>query len=297
VAPGTYAYTIDAGPTVLPAKGTVGAKPAALAITKAVATPAVVSPNADGFADGGLVSFRLTAPATVTVTLLDGAGSTVATIGAGQRAAGPQRFPFAADGLGDGAYTILLRARGTTEVTARVLLRVNRTLGYVAAPQRVFSPNGDGRLESIDLGFLLVKPAEVRIRILRNGKWAANVFKGPLAGGGQTVPWDGKKPQGRLRDGDYEAEVIAKNELGTVSQRAPFSVDTTPPTVRLYSVRPLRVRVLEPALLTVQLNGKWSTIDRKRPGVVPIPSTTVRKLRVVARDAAGNAGPPLIYRR
>ena len=297
VAQGAYGYTIGAGPTVLPARGTVGAKPAALAITKAVAIPAVVSPNADGFDDAGLVSFRLAMPAAVTATLLDGAGSTVATIGTGQRAAGEQRFAFSADGLVDGAYTILLRARGTTEVTARVPLRVNRTLGYVAAPQRVLSPNGDGRLDSIDFGFLLLKPAQVRIRILRNGYWAATVFKGGLAGGGQTVPWDGEKPQGRLRDGAYEAEVTARNELGAVSQRAPFSVDTTPPALRLYSVQPLRVQVLEPVLLTVQLNGKWSTIDRKRPGVVPIPATTVRKLRVVARDAAGNAGPPLIYRR
>jgi hypothetical protein len=298
VAPGAYSWTIDAGPTVLPARGTVGAKPVALAITNAAAIPAVVSPNADGVDDTGLVSFRLTAPATVTATLVDAAGATVATVGSGSRRAGEQRFTFAADALADGTYSIVLRARGsTTEVTARVPLSVNRTLGYVAASERVFSPNGDGRLDTIDLGFLLAKPAEVRVRALRNGKWVANVFKGQLGGGAQTVPWDGEKPYGRLRDGDYEAEVIARNELGAVSQRAPFSVDTTPPALSLYSVRPLRVRVFEPVVLIVQLNGKWSTIDRKRPGLVPIPATTVRTLRVVARDAAGNASRPLIYRR
>jgi hypothetical protein len=183
-------------------------------------------------------------------------------------------------------------------VTARVPLVVNRTLGYVAASPPVFSPNGDGRLDSIDFGYLLVKPAEVRLRVVRNGKWVANVFTGQIAGGGpQTLSWDGKKPGGPLRDGDYEVEVTAKNELGSVSQRAPFAVDTTPPTVRLFSVQPLRVRVLEPVRLTIKLNGKWSTIDRKRPGLVPIPATTVRTLRVVARDAAGNASLPLMFRR
>jgi N-acetylmuramoyl-L-alanine amidase len=296
---GTYAWTMEAGPAVLPARGTVGAKPAALAIANAAAVPAVVSPNADGFDDTGLVTFRLTAPATVTATLVDAAGNTVATVGTGQRTAGEQRLSVAVDGVPDGLYTVVLRARGaTSEVTARVPVAVNRTLGYVKASQRVFSPNGDGRLDTIDLGFLLLRPARVRVRVLRGGKWVANVFRGTLSDGGQTIPWDGKKAHGRLRDGDYEAEVIATNELGSVSQRAPFSVDTTAPSLRLYSVQPLRVRVLEPVRLAIQVNGKWTTIDRKRPGLVPIPRPEVlRKLRIVARDAAGNASAPLTYRR
>jgi hypothetical protein len=298
-APQGYSYSIDAGPTVLPARGTFGARPAALAITGATADPAVVSPNADGFDDTGEVTFKLSAPATVTATVVDAGGATVATVGTGSRPAGTARFSFAADNLGDGAYTLVLRARGSTggDVTARVPLTVNRTLGYVAASLPVFSPNGDGRLDSVDFGYLLVKPAEVRVRVLRNGKWVANVSRSQVAGGAQTVTWDGKKPYGPLRDGDYQVEITAKNELGSVSQRSPFAVDTTVPAVRLFSVRPLRVRVLEPVRLTINLNGRWTTIDRRRPGLVPIPATTVRTLRVVARDAAGNASRPLTYRR
>ena len=298
-AAGTYAWTIEAGPAVLPARGTVGAKPAALAITHAAAIPSVVSPNADGFDDTGLISFRLTTPATVTATLVDAAGATVATVGTGPKPAGEQRLTIVVDNVRDGRYTLVLRARGTTtEVTARVPVAVNRTLGYVGTSEHVFSPNGDGRLDTIDLGFLLVKPAAVRVRVLRDRKWVANVFKGQLSSGAQTIPWDGKKPQGRLRDGDYDVEVIAANELGTVSQRGRFSVDTAPPSLRLYSVRPLRVRVLEPVHLVIQLNGKWKTIDRGRPGLVPIPTPApVRKLRVIAYDGVGNASAPLTYRR
>jgi hypothetical protein len=126
----------------------------------------------------------------------------------------------------------------------------------------------------------------------------ANVFKGPLGESGHPVFWDGKKPHGRLGDGDYEVEVTATNELGSSFQRAAFSVDTRPPSVRLYSLRPLRVRVLEPVRLIVQLNGRWSAIDRKRAGLVPIPvPAVVRSLRVVAQDAAGNRSEPLSYRR
>ena len=262
---------------MLPARGTFGAKPAALAITGAEADPAVVSPNADGFDDSGVVSFKLERPATVTATVVDAGGTTVATVGTGSRPAGRGAFTFAADALGDGAYTVVLRARGATaDVTARVPMLVNRTLGYVTAAAPVFSPNGDGRFDSLDLGFLLTKPAEVRIRIVRNGQVGRQRRQGRQVGAGaQTVAWDGKKPGGRLRDGAYEAEVIARNEVGSVSQRVPFTVDTTAPVLRLFSVQPLRVRVLEPVRLSIKLNGKWSTIDRDRPGLVPIPATTV----------------------
>jgi hypothetical protein len=298
-AAGTYAWTMEGGPAVLPARGTVGTKAAALAITAAAAAPAVVSPNADGFDDTGVVSYHLSAPATVTATVVDAAGATVATVGTGPKTAGDQRLSLAVDGLPDGLYTLLLRARGTTtEVTARVPLAVNRALGFVESSVSVFSPNGDGRLDTLNLGFALTTPAAVRIRIVRGSKWVANIFEGQFGSGGQTVSWDGKKPHGRLRDGDYEAEVIAKTVLGSVSQRTSFSVDTSPPALRLYSRRPLRVRVWEPVRLAIQLNGKWTSIDRKRPGLVPIPAPAgVRKLRVVARDAAGNASVPLMYRR
>jgi hypothetical protein len=236
----------------------------------------------------------------VTATLVDGTGATVATLGSGQRAAGERSFPVAVGGVPDGIYTIVLRARGrTTEVNARVALTVNRTLGYVGASERAFSPNGDGRLDTVYFGFLLTKPADVHVRVVRGRRWVATVAKATrLEGGAQAIPWDGRKPSGRIGDGDYEVEVTAIDELGVVSQRAPFAVDTTPPALRLVSLRPLRVRVWEPVRLTIQLNGLWRTIDRSRPGLVPIPSSgTVRTLRVVARDAVGNASAPLIYRR
>jgi flagellar hook assembly protein FlgD len=297
-AAGAYNWTMDAGPTVLPARGTLG-KAAALTLTAVSAGSAVVTPNGDGNADTGAVSFTLGAPATVTARLLDAQGTLVATLLSGPRPAGRQTVPLVADALADGAYTVAISAlSGTKEARAQAKVTVNRTLGYLGASAAVFSPNGDGRLDGIGFSFLLGRPADVRVRIVRNGKWVTNVAKGPLAEGQQAVDWDGRKPHGALRDGDYEVEVTAVNELGSVSQRAPFTVDTKAPRVRLYSLRPVRVRVLEPVRLTVQLNGRWSTIERRRPGIVTLGRpAAVRKLRVVARDAAGNQSAPLSYRR
>ena len=293
---GTYSWVIEAGATVRAARGSIG-KAAVLSLTRVAAMPPVVSPNGDAHDDVGGVSFVLGAPATVTASLLDASGTTVATLPSEPRPAGEQRLSFSAEALPDGAYTIVLRARNGTEVSAQAPVTINRTLGYVGA-DRVFSPNGDGRFDTIELGFFLARPANVQVRILRGDRWVANVVKGQFAESGHPVFWGGKKPHGRLRDGDYEVEVIATNELGSASQRAPFTVDTRAPSLRLFSLRPLRVRVLEPVRLIVQLNGRWSAIDRKRPGLVRIPSpTVVRSLRVVAQDAAGNRSEPLSYRR
>jgi N-acetylmuramoyl-L-alanine amidase len=298
---GAYGWSIEAGPTVRAARGTIGGKAAALSLTRVTAEAAVVSPNGDGYADSTGIAFVLGAPATVSARLLDAQGVAVATVLAPEpRAAGEQTLRLVPDAVPDGAYRVVILAQngGGKEVSAQVPVTVTRALGYLVTSAATFSPNGDGRLDKATFSFLLGSSAGVRVRIVRGQAWVATLASGPRSPGEQTVEWDGRKPHGRLRDGDYEAEATATTELGQVSQRAAFSVDTRAPSVRLFSLRPLRVRVLEPVRLIVQLNGRWSAIDRKRPGLVTIPApAVVRTLRVVAQDAAGNRGEPLSYRR
>ena len=69
------------------------------------------------------------------------------------------------------------------------------------AARLAFSPNADGRADRIAFRFELSGPAEVRLRILRDGKWVATPFKGPLEPGVRKVEWDGIKRVGRLLDG------------------------------------------------------------------------------------------------
>ena len=298
--PGPYSWTIEAGSEVLPATGRVGARAAALAVTSAAAEPGVVSPNGDGFADSAAVSYVLTAPATVTAALLDAAGTQIATLFTGARAAGRNEFPFAGETLGDGAYTIVLTAQNGNgrQVVAHVPVVVNRTLGYLGAVPPVFSPNRDGRLDAVEVEFLLAAPAEVKVRVLRGGKWVATPFAGPLEAGQQRITYDGAKRLGRLKDGDYEVEVSATTQIGTAVQRAPFSSDTVAPAVTLLSARPLRIRVGEPARVSVWVNGARRTFDRRREGVMWLKAPArLRTLRIVAWDAAGNRSAPIIRRR
>jgi hypothetical protein len=292
---GTYAWAIEAGTGVLPATGTIGGKAGVLSITRIRADPAIVTPNADGESDTTMVSFVLGAPATLTATVVDDKGATVNTLFSQARPAGEQTFVFAGDAVPDGQYTLVVTAQngGGKQVAARVPVTVDRALGFVESLDRVFSPNGDGRLDTVRFKFILGVAAEVKARILRDGKWVATAFAGPLPAGAQELAWDGRKRLGRVRDGEYEAEISATTALGTVAQRVAFAADTQAPELRLLSLRPLRLRVSEPGRVVLWLNGQRREFERGREGILWLRALDVyRKVRGVAWDPAGNVSRP-----
>jgi hypothetical protein len=296
-----YQWTIAAG-TARPAIGSLraGGTTAALAIDEAVASPGSISPNGDGQADVSLLTFRLSMPALVTVDVVDSVGSVAATILADAAlAAGPQSVTIDGTALADGAYTVVVRARASSgaQVESVVPLVVSRVLGLVTASPAVISPNGDGRNEVLTIGFDLTAPAQATLRIVREGRWVATPIAAGLEAGSQSVLWDGSRSDGRLRDGSYEAVVEAATETGVISYSAPFSVDTAAPRVRVVSLRPLEIEVSEAAVLNLRVNGAVRRREVKRPGAVRIRwQGIVRKVRVAALDAAGNASVPVVAR-
>jgi N-acetylmuramoyl-L-alanine amidase len=294
-AAGPYAWSISV-PGARPATGVLGRRAAALTLTRVRVEPAAVTPNGDGVDDTATISYTLGAPATVTATLTDPTGLMLTTLVSEPRPAGPQSFQFTAENLLDGSYGILLTASGPNgrTVTASTTVFVNRTLAGLAVSQKVFSPNGDGRRDTLTFAFSLGAPADVKLRILRAGRWVATPFAGPLAAGPQAFTWDGEKRLGRLLDGTYEAEVSAASETGTIAQRVPFAADSTPPVLRLLSRRPLRFRLSEPAEVVLVLGRAKQVVRRLQAGpfTVPLPAAQ-RRLRAVAWDAAGNTSRPV----
>jgi hypothetical protein len=292
---GTYSYAIEA-PGVHPARGSLGRKGTAVALlSSAAARPSAVTPNGDGRDDVATISFTLAAPATVSATLADANGLWVKTLFTEARPAGPNAYTFDPRELASGAYMVTLSAtaadgRGTT---ASIPLAVN-LLGSGLAAAEVFSPNGDGRLDTLALRFELAAPTSVRLRVLKDGKWIATVFEGALPAGLQTIPWDGSKRVGRLLDGAYEAELV----LAGFVQRALFRADSTPPRLRLQRLRPARLWVSEPADVVLTVDGKRRLVRRDRAGAFVVPGPRPRRiLRAAARDAAGNASQPLVEKR
>jgi hypothetical protein len=288
VAPGAYTWTMAAN-GVRSASGTLG-RATALSVGRVRAEPTTVTPNADGAGDSTAISYTLGAAATVTATLVDPAGRTVATLFSEPRAAGEQGFSFTAEGVPDGSYTIVLTAvnGGGKQASGRVSVLVSRTLSAFAAVRETFSPNRDGRLDSIPFTFSLAAPATVRLRILSDGKWVATpVPPTELAPGPQTLSWDGSKRIGVPPDGIYDAELAVTDVVGTVTQTVRFLSDRKRPALRLLSLRPLRFRVSEPATIVIWFDGRRRVVKLRREGEF-WGAGRASKVRAIAYDPAGN---------
>ena len=288
---GQYSWTISAGDTVRPATGTIGAKPVVLALTSATASPRTITPNGDGQTDSTQVSYTLTAPATVTATLRGPDGSDLGVLFSQQRQPGKQSFRFAAEGVPDGRYEIVLSATdGKQTVSSSIPVLVDRTVRLFAAAPSAFSPNGDGVLDELDFSFEVTRAASVRLDIARSGKTIASVYSATLQPGSQSVTWNGAD----AKDGKYAGVLTATNDVGTVVHTVLFRIDRVPPRLSVLSFRRLRFRVSEASKIRLTLNG--TVITRTvRAGVFSFRSPRVRSVRIAARDAAGNVSRTLRY--
>jgi len=280
-------------PGATPAHGVLTASTTgALTLTGATASPGAISPDGDGQADATTVAFTLGADANVEVTVVDGAGATVATLEPRRwRRAGPRTVVFGGGGLADGAYTIHVAAHGTggREANADVPVAITHTLGRVALDTEALTPNGDGRDDTLSITVPLAAPATVTVKILRDGRWVATPFHGSLEPGEQVVTWDGKKRLGKARDGEHTVSVEAVDALGTTRVDLPFLLDAAPPALRVVSAEPPRLWVSEAATLTLRVNGARRVVRTAKAGTVRIPRIErLRTLVAVARDAAGN---------
>jgi hypothetical protein len=292
VAQGSYSWTIAAGDTVLPAAGTIGAKPVALAISSASALPRTITPNGDGQTDFSQIFYTLTAPATVTATLRGPDGQDLSVLFSQPRGPGKQSFRFAAAGVADGRYEIVLSATdGRVTVTSVVPVLVDRTVRSFTATPLAVSPNGDGVGDELTFGFELTRAASVKLEIAQAGKTLASVYAADLPPGVQSVSWT---PSG-LKDGKYAGVLTAANDVGSVTHIVLFRIDTVAPDLRALSFRGLRFRVSEPATVHLTLNGTLVT-RTVRAGVFSFPPVgRVRRVRIVAQDAAGNVSRTLKY--
>jgi len=297
--PGRYTWTTAAG-SARPATGPlrIAGSTAPLEVEITADVPPI-TPNGDGQGDTAVVTYRLSASANVTVELTDLSGTLLATVvDRVWTLAGEHSATVDGAALPDGLYTVAVRARTAAGVQAEQLvpLGVSRTLGLVSVTPELFSPNADGRNDSLELAFSLTVPAEVRIRILRDGRWVASPHVASYPAGAHRFAWNGMRVTGKLRDGAYSAVVEASDAaLGSISAAALFASDTTAPRVRILSTRGIQIGVSEPATLFLRIDGARRERVVRRAGVVRIlwPGAA-KRVRVVARDAAGNTSQPVI---
>ncbi len=237
VTPGRYTWAMDAGANVLPARGLVGGQslpPQPALIQGLAVTPGVLSPNGDGYAEAGTISYTLVARSAVTATVADAHGAAVETLFSAQmQSARAISFSFSPGALPDGRYTLALSAQSQDgrSTTATAVFVADRTLGFVAAAPPVISPNGDGVADTLTASFVLAGPAQVSVTILGpGGSTVATLFSGSLGAGTYTEVWNGRLADGSTApNGHYQVLVSAADPLATVTQAAAFDVSSAPP--------------------------------------------------------------------
>jgi hypothetical protein len=213
--------------------------------------------------------------------------------------AGEHAIRFDPAVLPDGIYLIELAATATggRQASATTQLAVSRTLGGVRAARLAFSPNADGRADRIAFRFELAGPAVVKLRILKEGKWIATPFAGPLEPGARQVEWDGAKRVGRLLDGTYDAVFEATDAFTTSTVAVPFVADTRQPKIRIVQRYPLRLWVSEPARVTLRFGTRNLVHEALVAGEVRVPNAPkLGIVRAVAWDPAGNTSIPVSKR-
>ena len=187
----------------------------------------MISPDGDGVADALTVSYKLAVRASVTATVLDATGAVAATLFSAQlQGARTQSFPYTAQGLADGNYTLKVDAVTEDGRTAHVQapFAIDRTLTGLMLSTATLTPNGDGLDDSLEVDFTLNAPAEVTVQIEQNGLSVAAVYSGSLSPGVQSVVWDGTSGGNLVPAGAYVVAVIVRGPYGETRHEVALTV-------------------------------------------------------------------------
>ena len=180
----------------------------------------VVSPNGDGVAERQTLAYKVVRPSSVNARLVGPDGSQQ-VLEAGSNAPDTYRFTWAGPGA-EGTWRFVVDATDDLgrASSAERTFSVNSTL----AALRMLTPTAR-RSVPLRASFTLSRPAQVRAAILSaNGALYRALPARALGAGPQTLTWNGRTAYGSfVRTGRYQLRITAQNEIGSVSQTAPFS--------------------------------------------------------------------------
>ena len=240
------------------------------------------------------VTYRITAPANVTVEVTDAIGGVVATL--------VDRVWTQA---GEHTVRSTVRRSPTVTTTSSITARTAAGVRCRARPaeRQPHARSGDGRRRRRSHRTGTVERTASRsvhargagggrIRIEREGA-GSRARSSALSVPAARLPWDGQRasglsrrcvPRGRRGDG----------RIGVISYGVPFVSDTVAPRVRILPGKGLRVEVSEPSTLTFVSTGSPCAARSRRPESPDPWGGSAARVRVVAWDAAGNPSGPVV---
>jgi N-acetylneuraminic acid mutarotase/flagellar hook assembly protein FlgD/prenyltransferase beta subunit len=217
-------------------------------ITGPQTQPVWISPNADGSQDEAAIGFALSEDASVDISVVDGQENVVRTLAQGANLTFGT-YSYAWDGTDDdggveeGAFKILITATDAAGNTrhAECLIGVDVSASQVsdyALSDEVFSPNGDGSLDSIEVSFNASEAGIASLELFDgSGKDLGKAVPAvSLAEGPCVLTWDGKVDGSFLGvEGTFELELRFNDRAGNPapSLRAPIGLDISAPTMTL----------------------------------------------------------------
>jgi hypothetical protein len=202
-------------------------------------------------------------------------------------------------------------------VTEKLKLTRSPIVGPTVA--KVFSPTCDCATATAEIRFRLRTPDRVGVEIVDSDGDVVRELARDRPQGRRFVSyvWDGRDDRGAVVDeGTYKPRVHLARQRRTIVMPNPIRVDTTPPRVTTFTARPLvispdgdgrfdrakiRYRVDERAQIELYVDGVRALrrLGTRTTGSMdwfgtaggePLPEG-LHKLRLVARDLAGNLGP------
>ena len=196
------------------------------------------SPNADGSQDTFNLTGRFSEAVSWRLTVRNGAGEAV-----GSDVADASESQFSAtwtgkvDGLAvpDGTYTWSLQGEdawhnplptrsGTVKVDT-VAPELASPLALAAAATPVFSPNGDGKAETVSIAFTTNEAGAVDASIRSSGGTTVRSMSVTALAGAGSVNWDGRNGSGTVvADGTYTIRMSPRDLAGNVGARKDVAV-------------------------------------------------------------------------
>ncbi len=166
-------------------------------------------------------------------------------------------------------------AENSTETRVTVTVGPRLYLDHLTAEPAVFSPNGDGRRETLALEYQILLPGRVTLQVRTLGGAPLRTFESGAdrPAGTYVFLWDGLEDDGGAApEGDLQAVVRVEDPSGGPTfqeQSALFALDRTPPALEL----------LEPA--------EGAFVDRTSPVRGSVDDPRLVRWRVSAADASG----------